>query len=176
MEAVNYDRLLEQLEQQRYLLETHLSDVRDQIESVRRAAAASRGDGDDTHQTTSGTIGAEASASPSKKRRILPICTIEGCTNTVKKAGLCTKHGAERKFCSHEECTKHAQRRGLCQRHGAMDVCSLAGCMNKVRARGKCRKHGREEIARPICRHEGCTNQAQKAGGVCARHVPLLFR
>ncbi len=65
--------------------------------------------------------------------------TIEGCTNTVIKGGLCRRHGAKVEQCSSEGCTNQARNGGVCRRHGAKGKrCSREGCTNVAIKGGVC--------------------------------------
>lgn len=50
-----------------------------------------------------------------KKKRVRKACYVKGCTNDVKKGGVCIKHGANvvRKTCSTDGCTNYVQRGGV---------------------------------------------------------------
>jgi hypothetical protein len=49
---------------------------------------------------------------------VAKLCSRSGCTNQVKKRGLCITHGAMLKQCSHKGCNNHAKNGGFCITHG----------------------------------------------------------
>ena len=85
-------------------------------------------------------------------KKLVYICSFEGCLNQVVRGGVCITHGAKvtYKRCSFEGCTKLAQKGGVCITHGA-------------------------RVTRKRCNHEGCTNRVQK-GGVCVTHGAKVKR
>jgi hypothetical protein len=94
-------------------------------------------------------------------------CSADGCTNRVRKGGVCIRHGAKVKRCSIEGCNNHAKIGGVCDKHGAKrKTCSSEACTNQAQIGGVCIRHGAKV---KLCSSEGCTNQATK-GGVCKRH------
>jgi hypothetical protein len=125
-----------------------------------------------------------SSIAATKKKRILPKCTVDGCTNNAsdrercrhkgcnkyaQKGGVCITHGAKVKRCSFDGCTNHAQKGGVCYTHGATrKQCSHERCTNGAIRRGVCWIHGAKvEVKR--CSVEGCNNKAIR-GGVCWTH------
>ena len=63
----------------------------------------------------------DGSGPPKKKHRYE--CSADGCTNRAinGKGGVCMRHGAKVKVkrCSVEGCTNQSKRAGVCQRHSA---------------------------------------------------------
>lgn len=71
--------------------------------------------------------------------------------------------------CSVPGCTASIRRRGLCGRHGGRDKCSVEGC--ETIARGKlrlCFAHTPPE-QKPRCKQPNCGKTPQAAGGLCHR-------
>lgn len=100
-----------------------------------------------TNNTTTNNTTTSTTGPPQKKKRVRLnyICTQPGCTNLVRKGGVCIRHGAEVKLCSYPHCKNHAKNGGVCRRHGASRPCGRNGCNNMVVKQGLCIKHWREE-------------------------------
>jgi hypothetical protein len=65
-------------------------------------------------------------------------CSIDGCVNRARKAGLCRAHGAQLNRCSVDGCEKQIVKRGLCRAHGAqVKMCTIDGCLKN----GLCMAH-----------------------------------
>jgi hypothetical protein len=97
-----------------------------------------------------------------KARKYVYICSHEGCTNVVKKGGVCVTHGAKvtKKRCSFRGCTNHVVKGGVCVTHGAkMKQCSHKGCTNQVVNGGVCTTHG-----------------ATKGSGAAMRGAPIKLK
>lgn len=110
------------------------------------------------------------------------ICSVGGCTNQVKKHGLCGRHAPEREYCSIEDCNNLATKDMLCNKHRSdfkptkRSVCLHEGCTMQRQWRGYCHRHGG---ARPVpnCIVEGCSNQGRRKGQLCDTHagVPIKY-
>eukprot|EP00729_Bicosta_minor_P006260 gene6260-biopygen16876 len=93
------------------------------------------------------------------------VCSVAGCSNTIKTRGLCANHG--KKPCSVEGCTTKAMARGLCGKHGARGKCVTMGCVtNALKRGGNCRKHSKKVA----CAHPNCSTPFVVGKGVCAKH------
>eukprot|EP00729_Bicosta_minor_P023087 gene23087-biopygen25435 len=93
------------------------------------------------------------------------VCSVDGCSNNVRRRGLCGAHG--RKPCSIEGCTTKAKARGLCNKHGANGKCVTMGCVTNAEKRGgHCKKHS-QKVA---CAHPNCSTPLIPGKGVCTKH------
>jgi len=75
------------------------------------------------------------------------ICSADGCTNIVKKGGVCIGHGHghgdKHKRCVSKGCTNQVIRGGVCNRHGKKrKPCKFEGCTRGVVSGGMCIEHG----------------------------------
>eukprot|EP00729_Bicosta_minor_P032487 gene32487-biopygen21135 len=93
------------------------------------------------------------------------VCSVGGCSNTVRARGLCGAHG--RKPCSVEGCTTKAKARGLCWKHGAKGKCVTMGCVtNALKMGGHCFTHSKKVA----CAHPNCSTSLVPGKGVCVKH------
>ena len=84
--------------------------------------------------------GNNTAAAKKKARRV---CSVDECTNSSQKDGLCDRHGG-RPLCSHDGCSNQRVRGGVCVRHGARKPkkFSQEGCTNYVQQGGVGKKNG----------------------------------
>eukprot|EP00729_Bicosta_minor_P006421 gene6421-biopygen18847 len=93
------------------------------------------------------------------------VCSVGGCSNTVRARGLCTTHRS--KPCSVEGCTTKALARGLCGKHGANGKCVKMGCVtNALKRGGHCFAHSKKVA----CAHPNCSTPLVPGKGVCVKH------
>jgi len=118
--------------------------------------------GGSSSSSTNGDGTSAASSSNTKlkrKKKFSPSSATEKRHSHSSLGGVCMGHGAAKKICSHEGCTNHVKRSGVCWRHGAkrtLPSCRHEGCTNHAKKGGVCIRHG-AKVKNKTCNHEGCT-------------------